>query len=375
MKWGIYFLVLLVFISPVMGNETEDALKKLEAIKNELKEKKKSIKQTERREKSILAIIESFDKEIKELENEEFNLKEEYEKKMEESKRIRRELDKINEKIKKEEKRLSERIVAIFKIYQWGYLPALFNIENLSNFMINYKFLNILAKSDKKMIEELRADFQKQKEYLVELDRVKEDLVKKGEELKRKKDDLILKKENKNVILSKIRKEKILYHTAIEELEESTRMIEKMLNEFVSGSEEMDREFVSKRGELKMPVDGKIIKSFGREIDPRFHTIIYRKGIVIKVEENSPVRSIFAGKVAFAGTFSGYGNLIIIKHGENYYSVYARLSEIYKEEGDKVDTGEIIGRVGPAGLFDDGLYFELRKGGKPLDPELWFSKN
>ncbi len=377
MKVSIIFLILLLlFMSPVRGGETEDALKKLEAIKNELKEKKKSIKQTERREKSILAIIESFDREIRELEKEEFNLREEYEKKMEESKRIKRELDKISEKIKKGEKRFSERIVALFKIYQWGYLPALFKIENLSNFMINYKFLNILAKSDRNMIEELGADFKKQKEYLDELDRVKEDLVMRETELKKKREDLILKRDNKNVILSKIRKEKVLYHSAIKELEESTVMIEKMLNEFVPGSEDMDREFVSKRGQLKMPVDGEIIKSFGREIDPRFHTVIYRKGIVIKAEENSPVRSIFADKVAFAGTFSGYGNLIIIKHGENYYSVYARLSEIYKKEGDKVDSGEIIGRAGSSGLFaDDGLYFELRKGGKPLDPELWFSKN
>lgn len=377
MKTSIFYLMfLLLFMHPVMGDETDDALKKLEAIKNELKQKKKSIKQTERRERSILAILDSFEKEIAELEKEEFNLREEHEKNMRESNRIKAELDKINAGIRSGEKRLSGRIGALFKIHQWGYLPALFKIENLSNFMINYKFLNILVKNDRDIIGELRSDFKKQKEYLDGLSRMKEVLVRQEVELQKKKENLILKRDNKNVILSKIRKEKVLYHSAIKELEESTVMIERMLNEFQPGSEDRDREFISKRGQLKMPVDGKIIKSFGKEIDPRFHTVIYRKGVVIKTGENSHVRSIFAGKVAFAGTFSGYGNLIIIKHGENYYSVYARLSELYKKEGDKVDSEEIIGKSGTSGLFaDDGLYFELRKGGKPLDPELWFSKN
>jgi septal ring factor EnvC (AmiA/AmiB activator) len=376
MKIGAFLIFLFLFVSPVIGDETDDALKKLETIKNELKQKKKSIKQTERRERSILAIIDGLDKEIAELEKEEFTLREEYNKKKRESSVLQEELDKINMGIKNREKRLSERLVALFKIQQWGYLPALFKIDDLSNFMINYKFLNILVKNDRDLIDELRSDFGKKKEYLEELNRIKVTLAKQESDLLKKKENLILKRDNKNVILTKIRKEKVLYHSAIKELEESTAMIEKMLNEFKAGNESGDAEFISRRGQLKMPVEGKIIKSFGKEIDPRFHTVIYRKGIVIKAEENSYVRSIFSGRVAFAGTFSGYGNLIIIKHGENYYSVYARLSELYKKEGDKIDSGEVIGRTGASGLFgDEGLYFELRRGGTPLDPELWFSKN
>lgn len=377
MKRGIFFLVLLLFFNePIIGDETEDALKKLDAIKKELQQKKRTIKQTERKERSILAIIDGLEKEIAELQKEELDLRRQYEKNIKESKKIAEELDKIKSAIRNGKKRLSSRIVSLFKVYQWGYLPALFKIENLSNFMINYKFLNILVKNDRDMIDELRSDFEKQNEYLDELNKMKEVLIKQELELQQKKENLILKKKNKNAILSKIRKEKVLYHSAIRELEESTRMIEEMLNKFQRGSQDEDIEFISKKGHLKMPVDGKIIKPFGREIDPRFHTVIYRKGVVIKTDENSPVRSIFAGKVAFAGRFAGYGNLIIIKHGENYYSVYARLSELYKKEGDKVDSEEIIGISGASGLFaDDGLYFELRKGGKPLDPELWFSKN
>ncbi len=372
----LLMLLLLLFVYPSIGEEADDALKKLEAIKNELRQKKKSMKQTERRERSILAIIDGLEREIVELEKEELKLMEEYEKNRKESNRIQEELERINIRIKNGQRRFANRMTSLFKVHQWGYFPALFKVENLSNFMVNYKFLNILVKNDKDIIDGLREDFEKQKRYLDELNKVREALTGQESDLQRKKEDLILKRKRKNVILSKIRREKLLYHSAIKELEESTKMIEGMLNEIQTRSEGVDIEFISKRGQLKMPVDGKIIKSFGKEIDPRFHTIIYRKGIVIKTEENSYVRSIFAGRVAFAGTFAGYGNLIIIRHGENYYSVYARLSEIFKKEGDKVETEEIIGRTGTSGLFvEEGLYFELRKGGTPLDPELWFSKN
>jgi len=242
--------------------------------------------------------------------------------------------------------------------------------------MIQYKFLNILVRHDREIIDKLKVDFEKKNAYLEKLRDMEDDLKAQRIEIEDKKKTLILKRDEKNVILSKIRQEKVLYHSAIEELEESTRKIEEMISQFREGEESEDREFVSRMGKLKPPVDGIIVKSFGKEIDPRFHTIIYRKGVIFRTDENTSVRSIFNGVVVFAGAFSGYGNLMIIKHGENYYSVYARLDELYKKEGDKVKTGEIIGRTGFSGLFpEQGLYFELRKGGKPLDPEVWLSKN
>lgn len=377
MKNLFRFLIIIIFLVPQSTMAEQDsAIEKLEAIKRELSEKKKSIKKTERRERSILAIIDGLEKEIMELEQEEEELAAQHEAVKREVEEHRRELREIESRIKQGKQKLADRINALFKINQWGYLPVLFNADSLSNLMVQYKFLNILVKHDREIIEGLRMNFEKRRSHLEELEK-KEAILKKGsEELKGKKENLVLKKDEKSAILKKIRDEKLLYHKAIRELEETTREIEKMLAEIKPVRESEDSEFVTMMGKLKMPVHGNIIKSFGKEIDPRFHTIVYRKGVVIKANENSEVRAIFRGMVAFAGTFSGYGNLIIIKHGGNYYSVYARLAELYKNEGDEVETGDIIGRIGSSGIFqEEGLYFELRKGGQPLDPEMWFTKN
>lgn len=374
----ISLITLFVFTTTFLfaGDNLDETMKKLEAIKKEISQKKKSVRKAERKERSILAIIDSINEEIDNLEREEGELRRAHEETKNRILEIQSELESIEKELLIEKERVSRRLVALFKAQQWGYLPVLLKVDNLSNLLIHYKFLNILIGYDKGLIDGLKQNYERKKQNLEKLSRLESVLKQQAENLENRKRELLLKKNEKNVILAKIREEKLLYHSAIRELEESTRKLEDMLKEFSGTSEESDTEFVSRMGMLRMPVNGVIVKSFGKEVDPRFHTVIYRKGIVIKAEDNSEVRAIFGGSVAFAGSFSGYGKLIIIKHGENYYSVYARLSDIYKKEGEKVKEGEMIGRVGTSGLFkEQGLYFELRKGGKPLDPELWFSKN
>ena len=81
------------------------------------------------------------------------------------------------------------------------------------------------------------------------------------------------------------------------------------------------------------------------------------------------------GQVVFVERFSGYGKMVIIDHGERYFSVCAHLSEILKKMGDKIERGETLGRVGDSdALAGSGLYFEMRKAGKSVDPLPWFRK-
>jgi murein hydrolase activator len=98
----------------------------------------------------------------------------------------------------------------------------------------------------------------------------------------------------------------------------------------------------------------------------------FRNGIDIQADRGAPVLSVYAGQILFAEWYKGYGNMVIINHGNHYYSVYAHLEELLKSKGDKVETGEIIGTAGDAGsVTGTGLYFEVRYRGKPMDPMEW----
>jgi septal ring factor EnvC (AmiA/AmiB activator) len=121
-----------------------------------------------------------------------------------------------------------------------------------------------------------------------------------------------------------------------------------------------------------MPVKGKIVSLFGKFKNTRYQILNFRSGIEIQTDRGEPIAAVFAGKILYADWFKGYGNMIIIDHGENYYTVYAHIEEAFKSTGDDVDAGEVIATVGDTGsITGPKLYFEVRHHGKPLDPMQW----
>jgi septal ring factor EnvC (AmiA/AmiB activator) len=100
-----------------------------------------------------------------------------------------------------------------------------------------------------------------------------------------------------------------------------------------------------------------------------------RKGIDIDAPLGDGVRAVEKGRVVFADRFTGYGQMVIVDHGERYYTVYGHLSEIIRKNGDEVTRGDILGRVGDSdSLSGAKLYFELRKDGRSMDPLPWLRK-
>lgn len=111
---------------------------------------------------------------------------------------------------------------------------------------------------------------------------------------------------------------------------------------------------------------------FGRVVDAEFFTETYRTGVVFGAEQGAPVRAVAAGRVRYAGWFRGFGRLVIIAHGDSYFTVSGHLSEMFVAVGDRVSAGDTIGAVGDTGsLTGPQLYFEIRLGGDPLDPGEW----
>ena len=128
------------------------------------------------------------------------------------------------------------------------------------------------------------------------------------------------------------------------------------------------------RGDLEPPVAGEVALPFGRQQQTRFGTTIIRNGIEISAREGSLVKAVHEGQVAFADTFTGFGNLVILDHGGQSYSLYGYLSSLAVERGTHVDDQTILGTVGRAPAGASALYFELRIDGEPVDPVEWLQE-
>jgi septal ring factor EnvC (AmiA/AmiB activator) len=127
--------------------------------------------------------------------------------------------------------------------------------------------------------------------------------------------------------------------------------------------------FSSLRGKLRLPVRGELSLRFGA---PRGAAGTEAKGVFIRTPGGQPVRAIAKGQVVYADWMRGFGNLLIVDHGENYLSIYANNESLLKELGEPVAPGEPIATTGSSGGNEEtGLYFEMRHLGRAFDPLRW----
>jgi septal ring factor EnvC (AmiA/AmiB activator) len=123
------------------------------------------------------------------------------------------------------------------------------------------------------------------------------------------------------------------------------------------------------RGKLAWPVVGKLVARFGEE---RVGGVKW-DGVLVATERGNPVRAVSQGRVVYADWLPGLGLLTIVDHGEGYLSLYGHNERLYKAVGDRVAAGEPVAAAGDSGgRTRPELYFEIRKGGRPVDPRPWF---
>ena len=125
------------------------------------------------------------------------------------------------------------------------------------------------------------------------------------------------------------------------------------------------------RGDLEWPVAGTVRRRFA---NPAAGRTPPSNGIELAATEGATVTAVHEGVVAFADIFSGFGNLVIVDHGAQAFSLYGNLLDIDVEKGATVEVGRALGTVGASLTGPAGLYFELRVDGQPVDPLQWFRK-
>ena len=277
----------------------------------------------------------------------------------------------------------SRRIVALYKLYQLGRLNYLASADSMYQFFYRRTLLETVLDEDRKLLQALS-------DATHDLERVSNDLDHQKQKLSHLKQDLTLQidqttaaKNKRSTLLKKIRNEKSLELAAIASLKHSAKALDEKISRLHDDSVPLEKKegpqpelFMNVKGLLMMPVKGKIIHFYGTYTDTRFKLVNFRSGINIKADRGEPVHAVFKGTTLYASWFKGYGNMIIIDHGEHYYTVYAHAEELFKKKGEPVEAGEVIATVGDSGSIEGpGLHFEVRYHGKPVDPMQWIRKS
>ena len=182
--------------------------------------------------------------------------------------------------------------------------------------------------------------------------------------------------EARQLLLASLREERQLQEQSVRELAAAQRRLDGQLAQLRSAAKAPATGFGRLRGRVPWPVDGAVIEvAFGKVVNARFNTVTQQNGLDLRVHEGAEVRAVGTGQVAFAGWFRGYGNLVIVDHGDGYHTLYAHLAAVARKAGDMVEAGDLVGLVGDTGSLKGAyLYFELRANGKPVDPMPWLGR-
>jgi murein hydrolase activator len=282
---------------------------------------------------------------------------------------------------------LARRVRNIYKYGSARELEFLLSPRSFGQLLARWDYLVLLAEQDRLLVEDVRqrkeeveANQQRLTINLNEIQRTAKRTTAENDRL----DGLRREKESSVLAIQTQRKN---YEAAAAELERTARATQRLLQTLESNRKvENTRakaegrapqpyscDFGKAEGSLDWPLRGSLIGHFGPETHPKWGTVTPNNGIDIQASIGTPVRAVARGRVEYTSEDYGtYGQMIILNHGDGYFTLYGHLSEIDVSVGQEVEAGATIARSGDSGsLKGPVLHFEVRKGGSPLDPEHW----
>jgi septal ring factor EnvC (AmiA/AmiB activator) len=408
---GTVVLLVARSLAPaVRAEEIQDKTKELTTIKKEIEEKRRKIKEATKEEKSILTQLSEMDRKLSGKEREVVAIGHEIEDTDAEIRQLEFAAAEIKARIASKRTDIEKRLGALYPLGGAGYLPVLFYATDADDVKRRGKYLSAVISSDRALFNSFAADLDELEQTMLALKAEKGALVLLKENANKKTLDLLREKERRTAYLAGIREKKSSYEQALSELETAQKKLSLLIEQLQQEKERREREereareralkerkggtestektvparehttppsggyFAALKGKLPVPAAGTIITKYGKGKDPKYDNPVYNKGIEIKAPMGSPIICVADGIVAYSDYFAGYGNLVIIDHGDSYYTVYAHANTLAKKVGDRVKAKEKIGTVGDTGsLKGPTLYFEIRHHGGTTDPELWLA--
>ncbi len=358
--------------------------KELGSIKKKIQEEKQRVRDMGKKESSVLSQLNALDRNLAKKEKEWKSLDQRLKVVAGKVKKASQVLEFLNQTMAAQEKFLAYRLIALYKSSDAADLPqVLFSSQSYEDFMSNQRYLTSILQQDRQLMEDYRKRQQAAGDNREHLRAGEKELRELKHQTEQKRAEIQKDRKEKTRLLDSVRDGKRLHLAAIKELENASEQLQGLINRLERELRAKARQeiftpsgkgFGALRGKLALPVEGPLLSTFGRNENPRFNTFTVQKGIEIEAPLGAEIRAVYDGRILYADWFKGYGKILIIDHGEGYYTLSGHASSLLKKVGEEVRTGEVIGLVGDTGsLKGPCLYFEIRQRGKPLDPLEWLA--
>jgi septal ring factor EnvC (AmiA/AmiB activator) len=334
----------------IAAKETK-VLKQLNAIDSELQLKERLLSGLSRKEKRLSADLE----------------------------RTRQILETERVRLEKRREVLRRRMRNIYKEGERPGLQVLLGATSAVDLVRRFDWLLLVAAQDEMLCSAILESVDRVRIAEEELTAKMADVHSVRRESEEEKANLVLKRDERGVLLRSVQTQRQDHEKVVGELEEAEKEIQRIIAELEDKAKAVVGElpaqgtdFAAAKGRLLWPVEGKVTRWFGLQKDKRFGTSTFNGGIDIRAERRADVRAAHSGRADYVDWLPGYGQCIILNHGGGYFTLYAHTSAVFVTAGDLVRAGDVIASVGETGsLHGPVLHFEIRKDAEPINPAPW----
>lgn len=348
---------------------------RLQKVHQDIEDLQRRLEQNESAAGSVLDAIEELDLRMALLSRESESLRGEVRATSERERAARREAEIEAEHLKETESALRSYLRETYKIGPARYLRVVGAASSPAQIAAGYRAIEAMSLGEADRVAAYRADRERLDAALVDLRDQGDRLRGLQTELAGKTGELRTVRARKGEVLADLQREQASQKALLQELvqvEGEVRALLDRLERPGTADPVPSLGFARQRGLLQWPAKGRLAVPFGNVRHPRFSTEVPHPGVDIAASPGQAVRAVFEGRVVFSDWFKGYGQMVVIDHGDSYLSIYGHVDERLVSTGEDVSTGDLIARSGQSGSFEEpALYFEIRHDGKPEDPARW----
>lgn len=361
-------MLLFNLVSPTWADDTTDSLNsELESIQGQIGNARAQKASAEEIIREIAVKLHTIQVELDAANAELDRIHSEEDKVNAQIKQIELELEAARKQLLERQDLLNKRIRAIYIHGQLNYLEVIMGSKNFSDFANRLELLKRVIRSDYNLIQDIRVRQEQIQAKMNELSLQKQELEKLAAEATKAQQAIEMKRAEQQAVMDSAKAQRDAAEQMEQDLIASSERIRQQIQARQGGGMEPQ---VIGSGILGYPCSGPITSPFGYRIHPIFGTTIYHSGIDIGVDEGTPVHAADSGVVIYSGSgLTGYGNVVIIDHGNGLSTLYAHNSALLVSEGESVSKGQVVAYSGMTGYATGPhVHFEVRINGSPTDP-------
>ncbi len=255
--------------------------------------------------------------------------------------------------------------------HTWG-LATLLQSQNLNEFFDRRYQLRLVYQHDRQLLAQLTRDAKKIEEKKISVEAQKNQIALLTQQLLAQRSQASQQATYQQSLIGRLRDDQLALEAAEDRLAEDSENLAALIQQKVA--EQRAREsygavIIQGTGQFSLPNDGQITSLFGWRVHPILGYERFHSGVDFAADYGSPIRAANDGYVIFAGWYGGYGNAVILDHGNGISTLYGHAEELLVAEGQAVQRGQAIATVGSTGLSTGPhLHFEVRQAGEPIDP-------